>query len=174
MRLTRSTTARLVLAPAVRLLGRPACFVSVTVCFFFSSRRRHTRYIGDWSSDVCSSDLPADLLLMEIEEGEVEQPNAMVEEKHEHQSARALTFEPPQLAVDAPTLNAIQRQIAALGSDLDAALAILVQRAQTITRASGAAIALEQGSEMVCRASSGEAPPLGAGWPVGSGVSGVW
>src|ERR1017187_2579310 len=24
--------------------------------FFFSSRRRHTRYIGDWSSDVCSSD----------------------------------------------------------------------------------------------------------------------
>src|SRR5437763_16672833 len=27
--------------------------------FFFSSRRRHTRYIGDWSSDVCSSDLRA-------------------------------------------------------------------------------------------------------------------
>src|SRR5437764_15467306 len=27
------------------------------VAFFFSSRRRHTRYIGDWSSDVCSSDL---------------------------------------------------------------------------------------------------------------------
>src|ERR1017187_10999362 len=27
--------------------------------FFFSSRRRHTRYIGDWSSDVCSSDLCA-------------------------------------------------------------------------------------------------------------------
>src|SRR5437879_11558341 len=25
--------------------------------FFFSSRRRHTRYIGDWSSDVCSSHL---------------------------------------------------------------------------------------------------------------------
>src|SRR5437879_11832490 len=28
--------------------------------FFFSSRRRHTRYIGDWSSDVCSSDLSRD------------------------------------------------------------------------------------------------------------------
>src|SRR5436189_1317706 len=28
--------------------------------FFFSSRRRHTRYIGDWSSDVCSSDLVRD------------------------------------------------------------------------------------------------------------------
>src|SRR3712207_6905163 len=27
--------------------------------FFFSSRRRHTRYWRDWSSDVCSSDLTA-------------------------------------------------------------------------------------------------------------------
>src|SRR5437879_6546778 len=27
------------------------------ISFFFSSRRRHTRYIGDWSSDVCSSDV---------------------------------------------------------------------------------------------------------------------
>src|SRR5262249_58537336 len=25
--------------------------------FFFSSRRRHTRLVSDWSSDVCSSDL---------------------------------------------------------------------------------------------------------------------
>src|SRR5256885_921098 len=29
----------------------------VDVFFFFSSRRRHTRLQGDWSSDVCSSDL---------------------------------------------------------------------------------------------------------------------
>src|SRR5499427_9797258 len=28
-----------------------------TVFFFFSSRRRHTRSLCDWSSDVCSSDL---------------------------------------------------------------------------------------------------------------------
>src|SRR5207248_4546826 len=28
-----------------------------TYVFFFSSRRRHTRSYGDWSSDVCSSDL---------------------------------------------------------------------------------------------------------------------
>src|SRR3712207_9177128 len=27
------------------------------ICVFFSSRRRHTRYWRDWSSDVCSSDL---------------------------------------------------------------------------------------------------------------------
>src|SRR5256885_12187778 len=32
----------------------------VLICFFFfSSRRRHTRLQGDWSSDVCSSDLSA-------------------------------------------------------------------------------------------------------------------
>src|SRR3712207_4121134 len=29
--------------------------------WFFSSRRRHTRYWRDWSSDVCSSDLRSDL-----------------------------------------------------------------------------------------------------------------
>src|SRR2546429_3115514 len=29
----------------------------VNFCFFFSSRRRHTRCSRDWSSDVCSSDL---------------------------------------------------------------------------------------------------------------------
>src|SRR5256886_7414981 len=30
------------------------------LCFFFSSRRRHTRFDCDWSSDVCSSDLESD------------------------------------------------------------------------------------------------------------------
>src|SRR3712207_9066192 len=30
--------------------------------FFFSSRRRHTRYWRDWSSDVCSSDLSSTTL----------------------------------------------------------------------------------------------------------------
>src|SRR5690625_3371673 len=32
---------------------------STNLCFFFSSRRRHTRWPRDWSSDVCSSDLAA-------------------------------------------------------------------------------------------------------------------
>src|SRR2546430_11546410 len=31
---------------------------AVLLCVFFSSRRRHTRFDCDWSSDVCSSDLP--------------------------------------------------------------------------------------------------------------------
>src|SRR6201992_1586188 len=35
-----------------------ALYISLDLFFFFfSSRRRHTRWTGDWSSDVCSSDL---------------------------------------------------------------------------------------------------------------------
>src|ERR1039458_7771276 len=39
--------------------GRMVEVVAVAFCFFFffSSRRRHTRCLSDWSSDVCSSDL---------------------------------------------------------------------------------------------------------------------
>src|SRR5256885_11174861 len=45
-------------------LGQLAGLVNVAndcceLSFFFSSRRRHTRLQGDWSSDVCSSDLHA-------------------------------------------------------------------------------------------------------------------
>src|SRR5690606_34932663 len=36
--------------------------------FFFSSRRRHTRFSRDWSSDVCSSDLGLNVW---VEEGDV-------------------------------------------------------------------------------------------------------
>src|SRR5690606_39733923 len=36
--------------------GNSLCHV-----FFFSSRRRHTRFSRDWSSDVCSSDLASSL-----------------------------------------------------------------------------------------------------------------
>src|SRR5690348_17396171 len=39
--------------------GRIEVAVSALAVFFFSSRRRHTRWTGDWSSDVCSSDLEA-------------------------------------------------------------------------------------------------------------------
>src|SRR5207248_8137080 len=48
--------------------GRMLCHgdrFCVLFFFFFSSRRRHTRSYGDWSSDVCSSDLPARVLEIE-------------------------------------------------------------------------------------------------------------
>src|SRR5438093_1888445 len=40
-------------------LSAPLAFL--LSCFFFSSRRRHTRLVSDWSSDVCSSDLAHEL-----------------------------------------------------------------------------------------------------------------
>src|SRR3712207_6969256 len=39
-----------------------AAVMRPSMSFFFSSRRRHTRYWRDWSSDVCSSDLVVGLL----------------------------------------------------------------------------------------------------------------
>src|SRR5439155_5165425 len=48
---------------AARLL-RPMVRAPTSRCslfFFFSSRRRHTRWPRDWSSDVCSSDLSPSL-----------------------------------------------------------------------------------------------------------------
>src|SRR5436190_13693842 len=38
-------------------VGYSRCFRQLRFFFFFSSRRRHTRSLCDWSSDVCSSDL---------------------------------------------------------------------------------------------------------------------
>src|SRR5581483_739407 len=83
-----------------------------------------------------------------------------------------LQAEPSIVSADAPTLNLIQEQVDALGVDTFAALQLVVERAQAMTRASGAAIALSEGTEMVCRAFSGDAPPIGARFQVGSGFSG--
>src|SRR5256885_4051045 len=43
----------------------------VPLLFFFSSRRRHTRLQGDWSSDVCSSDLNLGVTLIFTWQGAV-------------------------------------------------------------------------------------------------------
>jgi putative methionine-R-sulfoxide reductase with GAF domain len=69
-------------------------------------------------------------------------------------------------------LAAVKREVDSLGSDLEEALQLLAQRAQTFTRATGAAIALTEGSSMICRASAGEAPGVGVRFSVGSGFSG--
>src|SRR2546430_3694616 len=56
---------RVCLTCAIR--SRPARFAPSTfvgMIFFFSSRRRHTRFDCDWSSDVCSSDLVRQLGLV--------------------------------------------------------------------------------------------------------------
>src|SRR3989454_7675590 len=52
--------------------------VFACVFFFFSSRRRHTRLQGDWSSDVCSSDLlPPEIQHVVLDEGSANVLNAL-------------------------------------------------------------------------------------------------
>src|SRR5256886_6629440 len=51
--MTDNVTGRVGEVIELGLLGRRVFIVF----FFFSSRRRHTRFDCDWSSDVCSSDL---------------------------------------------------------------------------------------------------------------------
>src|SRR5262245_64804346 len=70
-RLSSSMVMRLlsVLRPTVIFFSSFICLCFVLTVlvffFFFSSRRRHTRCLSDWSSDVCSSDLPAQKHLLE-------------------------------------------------------------------------------------------------------------
>ena len=71
-------------------------------------------------------------------------------------------------------LAAVRREVESLGGDLDAVLQLVVRRALTFARATGAAIATtEDEDDMVCRASAGgDAPPPGVRLQVGAGFSG--
>lgn len=72
-------------------------------------------------------------------------------------------------------VSAVEREAKLLGSDLEAVLALVASRSQSLLRASGAAIALEgtEAETLICRASSGEsAPPRGSVFHAGSGFSG--
>jgi putative methionine-R-sulfoxide reductase with GAF domain len=72
-------------------------------------------------------------------------------------------------------LTAVERQVESIGPDFAGALQLIAERAQSLVRASGAAIALTEDDPefMICRASSGpDAPPVGARLRVGSGFSG--
>src|SRR5215469_6626534 len=70
-------------------------------------------------------------------------------------------------------LTAVKREVQAIGANLDASLYLVAERSLAFLRASGAAIALLQGSEMICRTRAGpDASPVGARVQVGSGFSG--
>src|ERR1022692_5051670 len=58
--------------------------------FFFSSRRRHTRLQGDWSSDVCSSDLFHGSALEAGRLLEADVPLVAVDGYHEREADRGL------------------------------------------------------------------------------------
>src|SRR3712207_917914 len=58
-RIQTATLTHLTVMIALYPLLRIRILNFIHLFFFFSSRRRHTRYWRDWSSDVCSSDLGA-------------------------------------------------------------------------------------------------------------------
>lgn len=67
----------------------------------------------------------------------------------------------------------VQFEFSSLGGDLEEALRVIVERAQALTRATGAALALTNHGRMTCRASVGDAAPaLGATVDVSVGFSG--
>ena len=68
--------------------------------------------------------------------------------------------------------HAFEREIRPETIDLEPAIGAIAERAQTLTGASGAAIALRHGSEIVCRARAGRtAPDLGVRLQTDSGIS---
>jgi putative methionine-R-sulfoxide reductase with GAF domain len=76
-------------------------------------------------------------------------------------------------AVPGAIPNAIQRELEAGRYDRAGALQLIAERALKFTRATGCAIALSAGAEMICEASAGsDAPPVGARLQASSGFSG--
>src|SRR5688500_20149026 len=72
--------------------------------FFFSSRRRHTRLQGDWSSDVCSSDLGRGTLIGGLAAAQVELIGLQVVGGAGHELAGGICESQPhpELLDDAP------------------------------------------------------------------------
>jgi len=71
------------------------------------------------------------------------------------------------------SVEAVRREVGAIGDEVDAVLRLITERALNLTEASGAALAFLTDGQMICRARAGEpAPPLGAPVDVKRGLSG--
>src|SRR5207248_7483851 len=76
----------------------PTRYIIIVFLFFFSSRRRHTRSYGDWSSDVCSSDLTGDLVDQpEVVRPPGRQPIAAPHERHAQGSSERKSLGEPDV-----------------------------------------------------------------------------
>src|SRR3712207_9388735 len=87
--------------------------------FFFSSRRRHTRYWRDWSSDVCSSDLGH--LHQLVDRGGEPLPVARLERRDERQARVDLgrRARPPRQRLQLLADRAADRKSVVLGKSVD-------------------------------------------------------
>lgn len=113
--------------------------------------------------------------------------NRVAPTRHEPANLRSISLEPEGTAEESnpetPASTTMQFEFHSLGPDLNVALRIVSERARTLLRGSGAAIALVDGGSlhaqdmpgqrMLCRASVGNGgPPLGTRVDVNSGFSG--
>ena len=97
-----------------------------------------------------------------------EMPAEIAAKQGHSQKQLARTFEFPQ-----PKTEAVINSISAFDLNLAPAIDIITDRAQVMTRATGAAIALNRGPDIVCRARAGRtAPDLGMRLHTESGISG--
>ena len=112
--------------------------------------------------------VPAKMPVRHLEEVPLpEERFAAARQGHPPKSA-ARTFQFPQ-----PKTEAAIESLSAFDLDLAPAIDIITDRAQVMTRATGAAIALNRGREIVCRARAGRtAPDLGVRLQTESGISG--
>src|SRR5690606_40432894 len=74
--------------------------------FFFSSRRRHTRFSRDWSSDVCSSDLYAKGRVIDLSRAAVQHAKAL--------GGGAREVDHPALGIGAAVVDAYHHRPAVL------------------------------------------------------------
>jgi GAF domain-containing protein len=106
--------------------------------------------------------------LREVPRAESEEEDFAAAKRGHLPKAAARTFRFPQ-----PKTEAALEDISAFDLDLAPAIDIITDRAQVMTRATGAAIALNRGRDIVCRARAGRtAPDLGVRLQTESGISG--
>src|SRR5438093_9566157 len=105
--------------------------------FFFSSRRRHTRLVSDWSSDVCSSDLSSPSVVTRVTTlgelaasiaHEVNQPLAAI-----GADANACLH---WLATDRPDLDSVREALTAIVKDGERAGAVITRIRTLLARTS--------------------------------------
>jgi GAF domain-containing protein len=92
-------------------------------------------------------------------------------------AARFVSLEAPagasEIRGQGPGSSTVQYEFNSLGSDLNSGLRVISERAQSLLRGTGAAIAIKERGPMMCRASVGSGgPPLGTRVDVYSGFSG--
>ena len=111
--------------------------------------------------------LPAQVSSREVARPELVEDFAFAGQGHQPKQA-ARTFVFPQTKTEAAL-----ESISAFDLDLAPAIDIITDRAQVMTRATGAAIALNRGREIVCRTRAGRtAPDLGVRLQTETGISG--